>query len=281
MTRPPSRPPSGEPQEPEPARLSRLVAVRETQLSESTRQLQARDQEIQRLRGLVSEREGLLREREGELGRFRAMTEQLDEARATATNLQRDVTTLTGRIQELEASRASAEAARDALTQRLEEQSGELERVRARNDELARVQLEYEGRLSEAVRGALEAQRREHESQLTSVARERDELRRRVEELEGREPAEPSGERKTEPATLASAFAEMLEEVSAREPVAGEQFAVNVTKVEIEARGLLRAPAEEGQQPEFVTPDPEKVDPGMLSTMRMELRVTPLTAHEE
>jgi len=234
---------------------------------------------------------------------------QLGEYLDRSEALQSEVGELSTRYQQAESARAGAEATASALSQQVERQTAELGQVRStvaereavlrdqqaelgrlrsvgeevvdlRNTrdqlrgELEDTRARYDARLGDAVREALEQEQRAHDEATAGLRNERDQLKGTVEELR-REVGAAGEVRTTEPQTLANRFADVLAELAEREPRPGERFAVNLASMEIEARGVLRAPAEEGQAPEFVTVAPGAVDPGQLSTMRMEFRVTP------
>jgi hypothetical protein len=171
-------------------------------------------------------------------------------------------------------------ASGDELKQRYEVEVTELRASQTQlQSELAQVRAEYDDRLESAVEQALEAQGAEHKQALDALREERDGLLRTVADLQ--EAVGAAGEERTvEPASLVDKFASVLEQMAEREPTEGRPYAVNLASLQVEARGVLRAPAEAEAPPEFVTVAPGTVDPGQLSTMRMEFRVTPRSPGE-
>jgi chromosome segregation ATPase len=157
----------------------------------------------------------------------------------------------------------------------LEEQ---LERVTAERDEL-KVQLgeiakEAEERVAEEVQAAVKRAVAEHEDRESK-------LQARIEQLEADRSSvgeDDTGGSETGVMDLASHFASVLESLAEgppRDDADTRQTAAALTSLDVDARGLLAAPAEEGAAPQFRTPEPGQVDPGQLSTVRMSFRLFP------
>jgi chromosome segregation ATPase len=146
--------------------------------------------------------------------------------------------------------------------------------------ELVRVRGEYDDRLAGAISQALEDQATEHETTLAMLRKERDSLQATVADL--KDAAGAAGEaRAVEPYSLVDKFASVLEQMADRSPPADREYTASLTSLQVEARGILRAPTEVDAAPQFVTVAPGAVDPAQLSTMRMEFRMTPIVGPEK
>jgi chromosome segregation ATPase len=163
----------------------------------------------------------------------------------------------------------ATEAELRELKQALQKAERELERQRK-----ARAQLEQQvdKRIEEAVKAALAELEVEHAATVRGLTEEGDRLRGRIEELEsGREP--PENTRTVTPTELAGKFASVLNELAAPAPTPGKQFSAALTRLEVEARGVLEAPETEKEEPRLRTGP--GLDPAQLSTVRMSFRVLP------
>jgi hypothetical protein len=155
----------------------------------------------------------------------------------------------------------------------VEEQAGELKQEIERERE-ARAELEQQvdRRIEESVKAALADVEIEHAATVRGLTEERDRLRDRLEELESR-PVPPGETRTVTPTELAGKFASVLDQLAAPEPAPGKQFSAALTRLEVEARGVLEAPEKEEEEPRLRTGP--GIDPAQLSTVRMSFRVLP------
>jgi chromosome segregation ATPase len=200
---------------------------------------------------------------------------QLVETIDRTEELQKSLDEITGKYQDAAAAQAAAEATAKTLSETVDQLRSTLEqRETQRQEEIATLRAEAESRLTEALKSALEEQSAEHERALDELRAERSQLRETVKSLQDQVGA-GAEERVTEPSSLAEHFAQVLEDLAERPAPEGRDVEVNLAKLEVEARGVLRAAAKEGDPPEFVTNAPGTIDPGQLSTMRMEFRISP------
>jgi DNA repair exonuclease SbcCD ATPase subunit len=155
----------------------------------------------------------------------------------------------------------------------IEERTGEL-KEEVERERRARTELEQQvdRRIEDAVKAALADVEARHAETVRGLTAERGRLQERIEELEGR--LEQPGETQTvTPTELAGKFASVLDELAAPEPVPGKQFSAALTSLEVEARGVLEAPAAAEEEPRLRTGG--EIDPAQLSTVRMSFRVLP------
>jgi chromosome segregation ATPase len=207
---------------------------------------------------------------------------QLLETIDRAEELQKALDEATAQYQSAATAQAAAEARAEALSEVVEARTRDLDQLRGtleqreaqHLEEIARLRDEAESRLTETVKRALEEQAVDQERALEQLRSERDQLQETVKSLQDQIEA-GAEERVTEPTSLAERFAEAVAALAERPPAAGQTVEVNLAGLQVEARGVLRAPAKEGDPPEFVTTAPGAVDPGQLSTMRMEFRLSP------
>jgi hypothetical protein len=155
----------------------------------------------------------------------------------------------------------------------VEEQAGELKQEIER-ERKARAELErqVDGRIEASAKAALADVEVEHAATVRSLTEEGDRLRGRIEELEGR-PEAPGPTRTVTPADLAGKFATVLDQLAAPAPAPGKQFSAALTRLEVEARGVLEAPEKEEEELRLRTGP--GLDPAQLSTVRMSFRVLP------
>lgn len=206
---------------------------------------------------------------------------QLGEAIEVRSDLEVKVDELTTKYQESEHARIEAEAQATTLQTLIADRERDLVAVRAEREDLqqtvAALRVEQETRVVEAVRSALAQAGAEHETIAGELRRERDQLKATVDELQ-REATELGEVRSAEPASLAEQFAAMVEDLADTEARPARPFMASLTRMEVEARGVLRVPERAGDPPELLTVAPGKVDPGQLSTIRMEFRILPPAA---
>jgi hypothetical protein len=155
----------------------------------------------------------------------------------------------------------------------VEEQAGELKQEVER-ERKARAELERQvvRRIEESVKAALADVEVEHAATVRGLTEEHDRLRGRIEELEDR-PEPPGKTRTVTPTELAGKFASVLDQLAAPAPAPGKQFSAALTRLEVEARGVLEAPETEEEEPRLRTGP--GLDPAQLSTVRMSFRVLP------
>jgi chromosome segregation ATPase len=197
-------------------------------------------------------------------------------------DLQKRLDAVTSQLQEATAAQAAAEATVKVLSETAQAQTSELSQLRTTLDqreaqhqeEIANLRAEAETRLTEAVKSALEQQAKEQERTVEELRADRDRLQETVKSLQDQLGA-VAEERVTQPTSLAESFAQVIEQLAQRPPAAGQDVEVNLSRLEVEARGVVRAAADEGDPPEFVTLAPGQIDSGQLSTMRMEFRLSP------
>jgi multidrug resistance efflux pump len=243
-----------------------------------------------------------------ELEECRAQLARCEEARQ---ELQARVDSLGARLDQERTARVRAEALYDATRERvascenslndcrtgmdqaqaqLRSQEGELGRLRAIAEtveslrsqlancqqELARVTADCERQVTAEVKAALDRAAQERDAAAQQWAQERQTLETQIEDLR-RQLEERGVVGHMAPADLASRFASVLDQLAEGEPAPGRAFAVGLTGLEVEARGVLEAPREGEEQPRFVTVEAGGVDPSQLSTMRMTFRLLPRT----
>lgn len=212
-----------------------------------------------------------------ELKRLLAIREtQLAEYLDRTHVLESEIGDLRARIDEVQQARITAETESSVLRDQISAQQQEigtlLDRRQQLESQLGQVRSEYDARLSEVVREAVEHEQRQHLQELQAIQAERAELVRTVENLQAQVGA--AGEtRSAPPSSIADSFVEAMQQVASRE-VADQPFNVSMARMEVEARGIFRAPTADSP-PEFVTPPPGQVNPSELSTMRMEFRISP------
>jgi hypothetical protein len=173
-------------------------------------------------------------------------------------------------------ARVTAESQIPILREQIDTGSEEIELLRRRQTELesqlGQVRAEYDTRLGEVVRQAVEAEQARHAEEVKALDASKQQLEETVASLEAQVGA-AAETRSAPPATLADSFVETLQQVATRE-VTDQPFNVSLSRLEVEARGILRAPTDD-HPAEFVTPPPGQVNPQELSTMRMEFRLSP------
>jgi len=201
---------------------------------------------------------------------------QLQEYVSRTQVLEQEQTTLRASLEQSEQARVAAESQIPILRERFDlcaEETGLLrERIADLEGQLSQVRAEYDARLQQVVKQAIEEEQRRHLEELKGIERERDQLKETVASLQA-QLAGAAETRAAKPTTLADSFIETLEQVAARD-VPDRPFDVSLSRMEVEARGLLRAPTDDTPA-EFVTPPPGQVNPEELSTLRMEFRISP------
>lgn len=228
------------------------------ELPEIPGEIDPKTEDVAELRNLVVARESQL-----------AM--QID----TTVQLQAKFDELSSRVDEEQTARARAE--------------GELQQVRASFDSVIadrdqlRVQLDetradFETRLSDTVRAALSEQAKEHEAELRQLVDERQDLRTQLDAAAAerddlqRQLEEGGGQASTPAQSLAASFAGVVAELAEQPPAQPDKpYAVALTTMEVEAKGVLHV---ENDEPQLVT-SRAGMDPGQLSTVRMQFRTTP------
>jgi chromosome segregation ATPase len=183
-----------------------------------------------------------LRDQEGELGRLRAIAETVDAVRA-----------------DLDTARSDANA------------------VRA---QLAEATAEFDKRVAEQVQAALDRVTKEHEVSATEWEQQRARLETRIKELEaagveGPRPSVAPEATAVRTSDLASQFRNVLDKLAEPAP-SDAPVGAALTNLEVEARGLLAAPAEGEDLPRLIPVDPAgAVNPEALSTVRLRFGLLP------
>lgn len=180
------------------------------------------------------------------------LRDRLDEATARIAALNEQVGRLTARSEELD----SVIRERDEL-----------------RTQLAEAHAALPGRVSDVLQSQLGQVNEAHAAELRAVSSERDDLRAQLNTLEqqGTETATV-----ITPTALASHFADVLSTLAQQaEQPAGQHVSAAVTGIQVQAKGLLRAPEEEGDDVKIVTVDAGKVDPAQMSTISFDLKLLP------
>ena len=201
---------------------------------------------------------------------------QLAEYVGRTAQLETQQVELLTALDQAEQGRVAAESQIPILRERFDGCQEEIQLLRERAAELegqlGQVRAEYDARLHEVVKQAVEEEQKRHLEELKGLEQERDQLKETVASLQAQLGA--MGEtRSAAPTSIADSFIETLEQVATRD-VGDKPFNVSLSRLEVEARGILRAPSDDAPT-EFVTPPPGQVNPEELSTMRMEFRISP------
>jgi len=178
--------------------------------------------------------------------------DRLDEATARIAALNEQVGRLTARSEELD----SVIRERDEL-----------------RTQLAEAHAALPGRVSEALQSQLGQVNDAHAAELRAVSAERDDLRAQLNTLEqqGTETATV-----ITPTALASHFADVLSTLAQQaQQDSSQAVSAAVTGIQVQAKGLLRAPEEEGEDVKIVTVDAGKVDPAQMSTISLDVKLLP------
>ena len=138
---------------------------------------------------------------------------------------------------------------------------------------LSDVEASTDRRIRDAVVAALDEAGGKHQEAIAALEKERDALAEQNQTL--RDQLEGKGVTgRVEPTVLAGQFAAVLDALAAPEPQEGRPYAAAMTSLEVEARGVLEAPAEGSDQPMLRTVE-TGVDPGQLSSLRMSFKLLP------
>jgi chromosome segregation ATPase len=162
-----------------------------------------------------------------------------------------------------------------AIEERASELKEEVERERRSRTEL---EQQVDKRVEDTVKAALADVEAQHAETVRGLTAESGRLQERIEELEQRL-QQPGETRTVTPTQLAGKFASVLDELAAPEPAPGKQFSAALTSLEVEARGVLEAPADAEDEPQLRTG--AGIDPAQLSTVRMSFRVLPQVVEPE
>ena len=178
--------------------------------------------------------------------------DRLDQAQASIAALNEQVGRLTAQAEQLD----SVITERDQL-----------------RTQLAGAQAALPSRVSDALQTQLGQVNDAHAAELRAVSAERDDLRAQLNTLEqqGTDTATV-----ITPTALASHFADVLSTLAQQaEQSSGQHISAAVTGIQVQAKGLLRAPEEEGADVKIVTVDAGKVDPAQMSTISLDLKLLP------
>jgi predicted nuclease with TOPRIM domain len=295
---PPDQPPPGPGQPAEEEDPWRLLAAARAQIEELTKQRDDLQQRLDQAQGTI----GDLQERIGQLSaladQLQSVTAErdnlrgkLDEAQSTIRKLQEQV----GRLSALADQLQPVTTERDDLRRKLDEALAKISdlqeqvgRLNALADQLAAVTIERDDlrrqlaeaqaslsqRVADAVQAHLQPIIEAHAGELSAITAERDDLRAQLTDLQ---------QQGTETATtmtatdLAANFVGVLNSLAqpAEPPPPGQPFAAAVTTINVQAKGLLRAPEHEGGEVQLVTVDAGKVDPTQLSTVSLDVKLLP------
>jgi hypothetical protein len=179
------------------------------------------------------------------------------------------------------------------LRETVRRQEGELGRLKATAEQLpplreerdtlvrrlADVEASTDRRIRDAVVAALDEAGGKHAAAIAALEKERDGLAEQIGTL--RDQLEGKGVTgRVEPTVLAGQFAAVLDALATPEPQEGRPYAAALTSLEVEARGVLEAPAEGREQPMLRTVE-SGVDPGQLSSLRMSFKLLPHVTEAE
>ena len=212
----------------------------------------------------------------------------MDEAKAARVRAEATNEGMRERLVECDDSVKACRDGLDRAQAELRAQEGELGRLRAIAEtvdglraerdrcqqELAQVKADSERQVADAVKAALDRAAQEREAAAQQWAQERQALQAQIDDMR-RQLQERGVVGHIAPADLASRFASVLDQLAEGEPPPGRPFAVGLTGLDVEARGVLQAPREGEEHPRFVTVEAGGVDPAQLSTMRMTFRLLP------
>jgi ABC-type transporter Mla subunit MlaD len=184
------------------------------------------------------------------------LQQRLDQAQGTVNDLQQQVGRLAAQVDQL----ASVTQERDDLRR-----------------QLAEAQASLSQRVADAVQAHLGPITEAHAGEVSAITAERDDLRAQLNELQ---------QQGTETATtmtatdLASHFVGVLNSLAqpAEPAPPGRPFAAAITAINVQAKGLLRAPEQKGGEVQLVTVDAGKVDPAQLSTVNLDVKLLPQLA---
>lgn len=192
-------------------------------------------------------------------------------------DLQAQLTFAHGQIQQLQVQRDSLQqqlVQTQAQTVALQNQRDQLtQQMAGLQQTLAQVQASSDQRVQTAVKAALDQASADNAAALAQAQQERDQLQARINQIQSAAAAAAVA-KPLQATTFAQSLATVLQNLSAPPPKPGEQFAVALTTLEVEARGLLSVP--EGQQDVYFAPiDAPGIDPNLLSTVRLTFRPIP------
>ena len=263
----------------DPDQLRQLISVRETQLGDT---IDRADQLQKQLDEVTVQLQTATAAQASAEATLKSLSDTVESQTRDLEQLKQAVDEATTQYQSAATAQAAAEATAKTRSDTVDAQTSELQQLRStleqqttqHQEEIAKLRTEAESRLTETVKSALEQQGAEHKRALDDLRTERDQLQETVKSLQDQVETVRE-ERVTEPITLAEGFAQVLKELAENPPAAGDEAEVNLARLEVEARGVVRAAAKEGDPPEFVTSAPGRIDPAELSTMRMEFRLSP------
>ena len=201
------------------------------------------------------------------------LREGLAAARAEARLLAEQREALQDRLDTAQASVVSLTEQVGRLTSKAEELEGVIRERDELRTQLAEAQAALPRRVSDALQTQIGQVNEAHAAELNAVTAERDDLRAQLNALEqqGTETATV-----ITPTALASHFADVLNTLALQaEQPAGQHASAAVTSIQVQAKGLLRAPAAAGEDVQIVTVDAGKVDPAQMSTISLELKLLP------
>jgi len=210
-------------------------------------------------------------------------------------SLNKDLAARTAELTAARAQQAETAAALDQARQQLDAANTEMqasaqelgrlkaiadrhEGLRAQRDALQQqvttLATTFQAQTADAVRTALEQANAQQEAAAAQWAQERQTLLQKIDDLEkgaaGGEPAAMA------PTDLAAHFASVLESLAeGTGSTAARGYSASLTSIDVEAKGLLQAPAAGGDEPMLHTLPPGAVDPGQLSIVRMSFRLLP------
>jgi hypothetical protein len=187
-----------------------------------------------------------------------------DEIHVLRESIDRANEQLRAQAEELGRLRAGAERARGLQEER--------DRLFA---ELTEARAALANRVAQEVRAALEDLRAEHAAAAARWQEERQALQAELDRA--REAAAPQAVEGKEIPTdkLALGLRAVFERVAVPEPTPGKEFAAALTGFEVDARGVLLPPEQEGQPTRLRTVDPASVPSEALSTVKMRFGLLP------
>ena len=234
--------------------------------------------------------------------------DELGSAKARITTLETAQTDLQNKLRDAQVAGGRSDAVAQATQQRLDQATtqlttaqqallqaqGEIGRLRAVSDtvdamkadrdqataQLAQVRADVNRQVVDAVKGALAQVNADHAAAAADWTKERDGLRVQIADLQ-QKVGQPVKATETTPVDLATKFAQVLSSLAEGHAEPGQPYAAALTSLEVEARGVLQAPATADAPPRFVTVEPgATIEPAQLSTIRMSFKLLPRSIPE-
>jgi len=140
------------------------------------------------------------------------------------------------------------------------------------------LRASFDRRVASEVTAAMANVQAEQKAASDQWAQERQTLQARIKQLE--DGPHIAGAAVT-PTQLAGSFASTLASL-AEGPASPERgYSAALTSLEVEAKGILRAPTDPQKEPTFVTVEDPTIQAGQLSTMKMTFRLLPRVGEQK